>query len=229
MEETRYFLCLHAVRSKQLVDCYSLCRHSPAHSSWYTKNYQEIKMLNPNLPFGLRTTENAMPAVATDLDFTTTDLVKYMLQKNLFVNSNGTIAPDRIEAAKEWLKTDWSLLRRERWASPGFDPCKPFLDDENPDWRQDPKISNDLSLYLAAQDAVDAQEKTMMSGPNKEWERAQNSLLMLQRVDLWCAGEAEVERALQHLLALGKRVNEYEPDFPEYIEDYFPGAPDFQN
>ena len=69
----------------------------------------------------------------------------------------------------------------------------------------------------------------MMSGPNKEWDRSQNSLLMMQRVDLWCAGEAEVERALQHLMALGKRVNEYEPDFPDYIEEYFPGAPDFQN
>lgn len=186
-------------------------------------------MLNPTLPFALRTTENAMPAIATDLDFTTTDLVQYMLQKQLFVNENGTVASDRTDAAKEWLKTDWALLRRERWASPGFDPCKPYLEEEDPDWRQDPKIKQDLSVYLTARDTVDMLERLMMSGPNKEWDRSQNSLLMMQRVDLWCAGEAEVERALQHLMALGKRVNDYEPDFPDYIEEYFPGAPDFQN
>jgi hypothetical protein len=77
-------------------------------------------MLNPTLPLLMRTTYNAMPAVATDLDFTTDHLLKYMLGKQLFRNANGTLAEDRIDAAKAYLNTDWRKLRELRWSSPGM-------------------------------------------------------------------------------------------------------------
>jgi hypothetical protein len=45
-------------------------------------------------------------------------------------------------------------------------------------------------------------------------------------VDLWCAGEAEVEAALKHLLNLGKECNDLVPDNPEYVTEFYPGASD---
>jgi hypothetical protein len=174
----------------------------------------------------MRTTENAFPAVATELDFTVQHVLQFMLQKNLLVDANGNVAQDKMEAAQAYLETDWALLRRERWASPGFDPEKPFLNEDFPDWRADPKIAKDLELYLQLKDAADAQIALVKEGP--AYERAENSLLMMQRVDLWCAGPKEVERAVQHLLSLGKKVNQYEPDYPQYITEFYPGVADLE-
>lgn len=175
----------------------------------------------------MRTGENSFPAVTTEIEFQTDDLIRYMLQSKKFRNSNGTIATDRVEAAEAYLKTDWPMIRRERWSSEGFDPQKPFVDEDHPDWREDAKIKSDLALFLELKDAADEQLDIIKSGPDKEYERAENALIMCQRVDLWCAGPAEVERAVQHLLMLGKRFNSLEPDFPDYINEYYPGAGDF--
>ena len=200
------------------------------YSDWYKKNYQELKLLNPTMPLLLRTTENAFPAVTTELSWTTDDLLRYMLQHSLFRNENGTVAEDRVEAAKAYLETDWALLRRERWAHPGFDPEMPFLEkrhEEYRNWRENrPDLVQSLGLYLQHKDAMEQQMAVVRSGPNREYERAENALLMCQRVDLWCAGEPEVERAIRHLWALGKRVNRLEPDLPEFITEYYPGAKD---
>ena len=179
------------------------------------------------MPLMLRTTENAMPAITTELDFTTDDLLKFMIQTGRFRNENGTIAEDRVEAAKAYLKTDWALLRRERWASPGFDPEHPLLEETNPDWKSDSKLTSDLGLYLEVKGAVDDQMKTIKSGPDNEYTRSENALLMCQRVDLWCAGEQEVEAAVKHLYKLGKRFNSVEYEGPEYISEFYPGAADF--
>ena len=195
--------------------------------SWYEKNYYQLKSLNPNLKLLLRTTEEANPAITTELDFTTDDLLRYMLQTSKFTNpSNGTPAHDRIEAAYAYLQTDWVTLRRERWSSPGFDPDRPFLDEQDPDWRSDPKIASDLKLYLELRDAKDEQMRVIRSGPDDEYTKAENSLLMCQRVDLWCAGESEVEAAVKHLYSLGRRFNCVQPDVPKYIEEFYPGAVD---
>eukprot|EP00568_Trieres_chinensis_P000331 CAMPEP_0183306862 /NCGR_PEP_ID=MMETSP0160_2-20130417/15053_1 /TAXON_ID=2839 ORGANISM="Odontella Sinensis, Strain Grunow 1884" /NCGR_SAMPLE_ID=MMETSP0160_2 /ASSEMBLY_ACC=CAM_ASM_000250 /LENGTH=224 /DNA_ID=CAMNT_0025470333 /DNA_START=70 /DNA_END=744 /DNA_ORIENTATION=+ len=205
------------------------CSESPSSRGvfgWYNKNYEELKMLNPTMSLMLRTTENAMPAITTELDFTTDDLLRNMLQTGKFRNENDTIAIDRVEAAKAYLETDWAALRRERWASPGFDPEKPFLDKTNPDWRSDPKIAKDLALYLELKDSLNEQMQVIKSGPNNEYTRAENQLLMCQRVDLWCAGESEVESAVQHLYLLGRRFNQLEPDYPEHITEFYPGASD---
>jgi len=174
----------------------------------------------------MRGSENCFPAVTTELDFTTDDLLKFMIQTGKFQDENGTKSEARIEAAKAYLQTDWSLIRRERWSSPGFDPERPFLDEEQPEWRSDSKIAADLALYLSLKDAADEQMSVIKSGPNNEYTRAENALLMCQRVDLWCAGEREVESAVQHLLKLGQRFNDLEPENPEYITEFYPGASD---
>jgi len=183
-------------------------------------------MLNPDMPLFLRTTENCMPAVATELTFTTDDLLRFMIQSGRFRDENGTVSEARVEAAEAYLRTDWSLLRRERWNSPGFDPEKPFLEEEQPNWRADPKLSKDLEVYLQLKDSVEEQKKVFMGGPNDEYRRAENELLLCQRVDLWCAGLSEVEAAVRHLAKLGQKFNKLEPDLPEYITEYYPGAAD---
>jgi len=209
----RFFACVESPSSAGLM-------------GWWKKSYEELRILNPQMPLLLRTTENAMPAITTELDFKTDDLLKYMLQTGKFRNANGTVAEDRAEAARAYLKTDWLALRRERWSSPGFDPDKPFILEENPDWRSDPKIASDLALYLELKDAADEQIRVVKSGPNKEYTRSENALLMCQRVDLWCAGEAEVASAVQHLYLLGRRFNDMEPNNPEFITEFYPGASD---
>jgi len=197
-----------------------------SHRSWYKTNYEELKLLNPTMPLLLRTTENAMPAVTTELDFTTDDLLRFIIQTKKFKDENGTVSEARVEAAEAYLKTDWATLRRERWSSPGFDPEEPFLDEKNPDWRSDPKIASDLSLYLKLKEEVDEKVATFKSGPNEEYTRAENALLMCQRVDLWGAGEREVQAAVQHLYMLGRRFNDLEPDNPDFITEFYPGASD---
>lgn len=193
---------------------------------FFNDNYSDLKSLNPCMPLLLRTTDNAMPAVTTELEYTTNDLLRYMIQTDKFVDENGTKSEARIEAAKAYLRTDWALLRYERWASPGFDPLAPRVDQTHPGWRDDPKISSDLALFLRLKDAADEQMSVIRSGPNDEFEKAENSLLMTQRIDLWCAGTNEVESAVKHLLKLGKRFNDLEPDNPELITEFFPGTAD---
>jgi hypothetical protein len=188
-------------------------------------------MLNPTMPLLLRCADNAMPAITTELSFTTSHLLKYMLQKDKFKNPDGSTNEERKSAAikmlgylgDEKLKEEFEI---ERWNSPGFDPQRPFLDEEHPDWEKDPKISKDLSRYLEIKNELDQTWNTVTSGPDQEWTRSENALLMCQRVDLWCAGEAEVEAALKHLLNLGKECNDLVPDPPEYITEFYPGASD---
>jgi hypothetical protein len=203
--------------------------NSIQHRSWYAKNYEEIKLLNPNFPFLLRTTDNAMPAVTTELEWTTNHVAKFMIQTGRFRNTNGTIAEDRVEAAKAYLATDWEKMAILRWKSPGFDPERPGLDVEEPDWKDDSQRMAALSPYLAMKAAMLEQESIMKSGPDEEFTRSENALLMCQRVDLWCAGPAEVERAVQHLYKLARACNEREVDFPSFITEFLPGSDDMQD
>mmetsp|Transcript_23602 Transcript_23602/g.24058 ORF Transcript_23602/g.24058 Transcript_23602/m.24058 type:complete len:227 (-) Transcript_23602:225-905(-) len=206
------------------------CTKSPSSRgvyTWYKDNYEYLKKLNPTLPLQIRTTENAMPAVTTELSFTNFDVVRFMLQTGKFVDGNGSISASRVEAATEYLKTDWPAIRRERWASPGFDPERPHIEDHDPYWKEDPKKASDLATYIQLKEAADAQLTEIKSGPNREYAGAKNSLIMMQRVDLWCAGPKEVEAAVYHLSRLAIRYNNYEPDTPDYITEYYPGAHDF--
>lgn len=188
-------------------------------------------MLNPTMPLLLRCSDNAMPAITTELSFTTSHLLKYMLQKDKFKNADGSTNTSRRDAAQKLLgMLSNEELKREfemsRWNSPGFDPQRPFLEEDFPDWQKDPKIANDLKRYLEIHNELEDIWKTVTSGPNEEWTRSENALLMCQRVDLWCAGEKEVEAALKHLLNLGKECNDLVPDPPEYITEFYPGASD---
>jgi len=205
------------------------CPESPSSRGvykWYTENYSEIKQLNPTMPLFLRTTPNAMPAIATELSFSIGDLLRYMIQTEKFRDANGTISEARVEAARAFLNTDWDTIAKERWSSPGFDPARPLLEKVHPNWRDDPKIAKDLEVYLSLKDAADEQLEIIKSGPDDEYLRATNALLMCQRVDLWCAGPAEVEEAVKHLLNLGKKFNNLEPDMPEFITEFYPGVDD---
>jgi len=152
-----------------------------------------------------------------------------MIQTGKFKNENGTLATDRIEAARAYLNIDWTLLRNERWACPGFDPEHPLLEKIDPDWRSDPKKRQALALYIELKDQVDHFMKVIKSGPKDEYTRAENALLMCQRVDLWCAGEKEVEAALRHLYMLGRRLNAVKEntfEMPSYVTEFYPGASD---
>lgn len=177
----------------------------------------------------MRTTENAMPAVTTELEWTVNDVLRFMIQSGRFRDTNGSIAENRVEAAKAYLATDWDTLAKLRWKSPGFDPERPGLEDEQPEWRDDPKYKADLDPYVSMKDAVKEQEATFKSGPSDEYTRAENALLMCQRVDLWCAGPLEVERAVQHLYKLGRARNEREVDFPSFITEFVPGSDDMED
>ena len=169
-----------------------------------------------------------MPAVTTELEWTVDHLLKFMIQEGKFRDANGTISEARVEAAKAYLNTDWEKMVVERFQIPGFDPERPFLEKEKPGWREDPEIKAKLGNYLAMKDATEEQMKVIQSGPNDEYERAKNALLMGQRVDLWCAGPKEVERAVVHLYKLGRSLNEREVDFPLFISEFYPGAADLQ-
>lgn len=211
----RFFACQKSPSSRGLIE-------------FYNENYDELTLLNPNMPLLLRTCDNAMPAITTELSFSENDLLRYMIQENKFVDESGTVSEARVEAAKAYLKTDWPSIQRERWSSPGFDPERPSLEEDNPNWRDDPKITKDLELYLQLKGAADEQMEVIKSGPDDEYFRAKNSLLMCQRVDLYCAGKSEVEAAVKHLLHLGQRFNDLEPDFPEFITEFYPGVGDLE-
>jgi hypothetical protein len=210
----------------QHIIIYATTNNKQNNSGWFDKNYEELKMLNPTMPLLLRCSDNAMPAITTELDFTTKHLLKYMIQHDKF---HGSV--ERTDAATKFLgylsnpelKKEYNI---QRWNSPGFDPWRPFLDEDMPDWKTDPKIAKDLSRYNEIHDELTSTWATITSGPNDEYTRAENALLMCQRVDLWCAGEAEVEAALRHLLNLGKECNDLESDVPEYITEFYPGVAD---
>lgn len=180
--------------------------------------------MNPNFPLMIRTAHNAMPAVTTELEWTTQDLLRFMIQTGRFRDPNGTISEARIEAAKAYLANDWDLFLKERFSSPGFDPEQPYIDEDKPEWKDDPKITKDLESYLTMKAQMQEQLDVIKSGPNDEYRRAENALLMCQRVDLWCAGPKEVEQAVIHLYKLARTVNERETPIPAYITDYFPGS-----
>lgn len=197
----------------------------PSRSGWYSKNYEELKMLNPTMPLLLRCSDNAMPAITTELSFTTSHLLTYMLQTNKFQSE------ERADAARKFLGylRDDDLKKEyetSRWDSPGFDPMRPFLDEEQPDWKKDPKLGTDLKRYIEIHEELEDTWNTLSGGPDEEFTRGENALLMCQRVDLWCAGEGEVEAGLKHLLNLGKECNDLEPDRPEYVEEFYPGVTD---
>lgn len=196
---------------------------------FYSRNYDEIKLLNPNFPMMLRTTENAMPAVTTELQWTVDHVLKFMIQAGRFRDANGSIASDRVEAAEAYLNLDWDEFALLRWKKPSFDPERPGLDEDTPDWREDPDVQEKLGPYLAMKANIAEQEKIFKSGPNEEYTRGENALLMCQRVDLWCAGPLEVERAVQHLYKLGRVCNNLEVEFPDYIVDFIPGADDMED
>jgi hypothetical protein len=83
------------------------------HRQFYTRNYEELKLLNPNFPLILRTTENAMPAVTTELEWTINDVLRFMIQTGRFRDANGSLAENRIEAAQAYLATDWDTIALE--------------------------------------------------------------------------------------------------------------------
>jgi hypothetical protein len=196
---------------------------------FYADNYDELKLLNPYFPLMMRTVENAMPAVTTELEWTTDDLLRFMIQTGRFRDMGGTISEARVDAAKAYLATDWDKMAIERWKSPGFDPERPGLSEDQPEWRDLPNVKSDLELYFSMKGAVEEQMQVIKSGGNDEYTRAENALLMCQRVDLWCAGPTEVERAVQHLYKLGRALNEREVDYPEFITEFTPGADDMEN
>ena len=170
-----------------------------------------------------------MPAVTTELDWTTQDLLRFMIQTGRFRDPNGSISEARVEAAKAYLAVDWNKLTEERFKSPGFDPERPGLDDDEPEWKENPQIQNNLATYFGLKGAIEEQMATIKSGPNDEYTRAENALLMCQRVDLWCAGPKEVERAVQHLYKLGRMLNEREVDYPTFISEFYPGVDDLDS
>jgi hypothetical protein len=197
--------------------------------SYYAHNYDELKMLNPGFPLLLRTAENTMPAITTDLEWTTQDVVRFMIQTGRFRQPDGSIAQSRVEAAQAWLQTDWDKMLVARFKSPGFDPERPGLDKEEPEWKDDPVRKADLAEYFDMRKTADDLEAEFKSGPNDEYVRAENALLMCQRVDLWCAGTKEVERAVQHLYKLGRAVNQREVEYPSFIAEFIPGADDIRD
>ena len=203
--------------SNDMCLLFIFCRH------FFKQNYEELKKLNPDFSILMRTTENAMPAVTTEIDFTEGDVIKYMLQTGKFKNTDGTLSQERIQAAKDYLKTDWTAMENARWNVPGFDPERPFLGTE---WRDDPSKKQALSDFIKLKDEASTLFEIVQSGPNQEYKRAYNSLLMHQRVDLWCAGPKEVEAAVRHLVMLGQRFNKREPDYPEFITEFYPGVED---
>jgi hypothetical protein len=170
-----------------------------------------------------------MPAVTTELEWTVPHLLRYMIQHGKFRNPDGTIASSRVEAAQVYLNHDWDRMALERWKSPGFDPERPGLDEEMPEWKDDPKLQSDLATYFDMKKTIKDAEAEFMSGPNDEYDRSVNALIMAQRVDLWCAGEKEVEAAVIHLYKLARALNDREFEVPDFIVPFIPGANDMED
>mmetsp|Transcript_21200 Transcript_21200/g.23732 ORF Transcript_21200/g.23732 Transcript_21200/m.23732 type:complete len:229 (-) Transcript_21200:361-1047(-) len=209
------------------------CPNSPSSvgvRDFYLKNYQELKSLNPNFPLLMRTSANCMPAVTTELEWTTDHVLQFMIQTGRFRNNheggNGTVADDRVEAALAYLATDWEQFYQSRLGHKGVDPEQPSVKKAGSVWKDSPEISHNLSLYTELKTTMEQQLAVIKSGPNKEYIRGVNALLMCQRVDLWCAGEKETTLAVQHLYKLGRLLNERESYFPKHIKEFYPGIED---
>jgi hypothetical protein len=114
----------------------------------------------------------------------------------------------------------------QHFSSPGFEPERPGLEEDEPEWKESAQIQSDLEVYFGMKNAMQEQLATIKSGDNDEYTRAENALLMCQRVDLWCAGPKVVERAVQHLYKLGRKLNEREVDFPTCIAEFDSGVDD---
>ena len=153
-------------------------------------------------------------------------MLQFMISTGRFRNPNGTVASDRVEAAEAYLQTDWEQFAQARLAHKGFDPLQPSVTSADANWKDDAGVANDLSAYTSMKAAMDDQMAILQSGPNKEYTRGVNALLMAQRVDLWCSGEKEVELAVQHLYKLGRLLNERESFFPKHIKEFYPGVED---
>jgi hypothetical protein len=193
---------------------------------FYGKYYDEMKLLNPEFSLLLRTTENAMPAITTELEFTTNHVLQFMIQTGRFRNINGTIASHRVDAALEYMKFDWDLFLKERFSIPNFDPEHPAVDVVDPGWRTNEQIQKQIANYMSMKKHQEELMDIIKAGPNNEYERSENALLMCQRVDLWCAGPKEVEQAVIHLYKLGRALNEREVELPSFIADFIPGTDD---
>jgi hypothetical protein len=186
-------------------------------------------MLNPNFSIMTRTATNAMPAVQTDLELSTHDLLRFMIQWGRFRDPNGSIAQDRVEAAHHLLNVDHTRFQIERFKVRGFDPERPHLEITHPDWERDPNIATGLATYLQMKrDMLEALD-VVKSGANDEYLRAKNALLMCQRVDLWCAGEKETEQAVIHLYKLAKALNKRELKWPGFLNEFIPGVGDMED
>merc|ERR1712224_515196 len=149
-----------------------------------------------------------------ELEWTTDHVLQFMIETGRFRNMNGTLAEDRIDAAKAYLATDWEKFYHSGLGVKGLDPERPLTKKQGNVWKDDPKMKSGLSEYGTMKAEMDEQMSIFKSGPDKEYTRGVNALLMAQRVDLWCAGEKETELAVQHLYKLGKLLNSRETFYP---------------
>ena len=190
------------------------------------QNHEELKLLNPNMLIAVRTAENAMPAVTTELDWTKQDVLRFMLQSNWFETSV------QEQAARDFLAFPEDALEEARWALPGHDPARPpdlvLLEQQQPESSSSQQVSTKDTHHPALQPYYQ-----LLAERNKAWEtipedlytRGENALLMCQRVDLWCASAPEVERAVQHLYKLGRHLNQdRETEMPAFLKEFVPGV-----
>jgi len=162
------------------------------------------------------------PAVLTDFRFREKDVIEHLL-------STEALDPVGIAAAHGYLNTDYTTLMKYRFAYPGFDPEKPYLDEEQPDWRhENPERFAALEPYLEVRDKMKADMAVLRDGPT--WENAVNDVYQRQRVDLTPGcGPEEVTEAVRSLMAIGAEgygtdLIEYER--PDCVMEYYPGVDD---
>jgi len=191
---------------------------------WINQNYHEVKLLNPSFPMKMRTAMETPPAVLTEFRFREDDVVNHLISSGALEHD-----PVRVAAAESYLNTDRNALMQGRFAWPKFDPERPFIDEEDPDWRRaDPERFEALRPYLEVRDAEKAALRALHDG--QEWDASVNALYAQQRVDLrpGCTPE-DVTKAVRGLMKIGADgygtdLIEYER--PENITDYYPGAPE---
>jgi len=201
------------------------CGHSEGSAGvreWITENYHEVKLLNPSFPILVRTGEDVEPAVLTDFRFRENDVVNQLLSTDALSHD-----PSRVAAAYGYLSADLDSLRKYRFAYPGFDPERPHLDEEEPDWRREnPERLDALMPYLEVRDKMKSDLALLKDGP--EWENAVKNVYDRQRVNLsrGC-GPEEVTEAIRSLMVIGAEgygteLIEYER--PDCVADYYPGV-----
>jgi hypothetical protein len=181
------------------------------------------------MPIMMRTVENAMPAITTEIDFTTAHVLQFMLQTDRISPSSPlyNAATTYLQhAKKDYVK---EVLTPRFTAVPGLDLGRPVIEGVLPPVQSLPEVQDNpaAAAYLDhVQTMKDSLYLIQSAQDGQLYTEAENAVLMCQRVDLWCAGETEVEAALQHLLRLGKLCNDDRTvEIPTYITDYHPGAP----